>query len=82
MSKKLLSIFSVTLLTIALVVTGCGTQPSTPTTPSATPTTSGGEIKIGLPLPMTGSEATYGKDMENSIKMAVDENQCQRWSQR
>ena len=73
MSKKLLSIFSVTLLTIALVVTGCGTQPSTPTTPSATPTTSGGEIKIGLPLPMTGSEATYGKDMENSIKMAVDE---------
>ena len=73
MSKKFLSVVTVTLLTLALAVTGCGTQPSTPATPSATPVASGGEIKIGLPLPMTGSEATYGKDMENAIKLAVDE---------
>lgn len=76
MSKKFLSVVTVTFLTLALAVTGCGTQPSTPSTPatpSATPVASGGEIKIGLPLPMTGSEATYGKDMENAIKLAVDE---------
>ena len=73
MSKKYLSIAAVTLLVLGLVVTGCGTQPSAPATPSAQPAAGGGEIKIGLPLPMTGSEATYGKDMENAIKMAVDE---------
>ena len=73
MSKKYLRIVAVTLLVLGLIVTGCGTQSSTPTTPSAPPAAGGGEIKIGLPLPMTGSEATYGKDMENAIKMAVDE---------
>ena len=75
MSRKFLSLVTVTFLALALSVTGCGTQPSAPSTPSApsAPTASGGEIKIGLPLPMTGSEATYGKDMENAIKLAVDE---------
>lgn len=32
-----------------------------------------GEILIGIMLPMTGSEAYYGGDMENAIKLAVDE---------
>ena len=73
MSKKYFSMVAVILLAFAVIVTGCGTQPSTSTTPSAQPAASGGEIKIGLPLPMTGSEATYGKDMENAIKLAVDE---------
>ncbi|OLN29183.1 branched-chain amino acid ABC transporter substrate-binding protein [Desulfosporosinus metallidurans] len=73
MSKKYLRIVAVTLLVLGLVVTGCGTQPSAPMTPSAQPAANAGDIKIGLPLPMTGSEATYGKDMENAIKMAVDE---------
>ena len=31
------------------------------------------EIKIGIMVPITGSEATYGKDMENAITMAVEE---------
>ncbi|MCU0605604.1 MAG: ABC transporter substrate-binding protein, partial [Desulfobacterales bacterium] len=31
------------------------------------------QIKVGIMVPTTGSEATYGKDMENAIKMAVDE---------
>lgn len=31
------------------------------------------EIKVGIMLPTTGSEATYGVDMVNSIKLAVDE---------
>ncbi|MCR4430034.1 MAG: hypothetical protein NUV45_03330 [Tepidanaerobacteraceae bacterium] len=32
-----------------------------------------GEIKVGLVMPLTGSEATYGKDMENAMIMASDE---------
>jgi branched-chain amino acid transport system substrate-binding protein len=35
--------------------------------------TAAAEIKVGIMVPTTGSEATYGKDMENAIKMAVDE---------
>jgi branched-chain amino acid transport system substrate-binding protein len=31
------------------------------------------DIKVGIMVPTTGSEATYGKDMENAIKMAVEE---------
>jgi ABC-type branched-subunit amino acid transport system substrate-binding protein len=31
------------------------------------------DIKVGIMVPTTGSVATYGKDMENVIKMAVDE---------
>ncbi|HHD63105.1 MAG TPA: branched-chain amino acid ABC transporter substrate-binding protein [Desulfobulbaceae bacterium] len=30
-------------------------------------------LKIGIMVPTTGSEATAGKDMENAIKLAVDE---------
>ncbi len=31
------------------------------------------DLKIGIMVPTTGSEATAGKDMENSIKLAVNE---------
>jgi len=31
------------------------------------------DIKVGIMVPTTGSEATYGKDMENAINMAVEE---------
>lgn len=31
------------------------------------------DLKIGIMVPTTGSEATAGKDMENSIKLAVEE---------
>jgi ABC-type branched-chain amino acid transport systems, periplasmic component len=65
---------AVTLLVLGLAVTGCGTQSNAPTPNSGTQAAADGDaIKIGLPLPMTGSEATYGKDMENAIKMSVDE---------
>jgi branched-chain amino acid transport system substrate-binding protein len=32
-----------------------------------------GEMLIGIMVPITGSEATYGKDMENAIRIAVGE---------
>ena len=31
------------------------------------------DLKIGIMVPTTGSEATYGKDMENAINLAVSE---------
>ena len=31
------------------------------------------EIKVGIMVPTTGPEATYGKDMENAILLAVSE---------
>jgi branched-chain amino acid transport system substrate-binding protein len=31
------------------------------------------EIKIGVLVPTTGSEATYGQDMANSVQIAIDE---------
>ncbi len=34
---------------------------------------SAADLKIGIMVPTTGSEATAGKDMENSIKLAVNE---------
>ena len=30
-------------------------------------------IKIGVLVPTTGSEATYGQDMANAVKIAIDE---------
>lgn len=32
-----------------------------------------GEILVGIMVPVTGSEATYGQDMENAMKIAADE---------
>ena len=29
------------------------------------------DLKIGIMVPTTGSEATYGKDMENAINLAA-----------
>ena len=34
---------------------------------------SAGDLKIGIMVPTTGSEAPYGKDMENAATLAVDE---------
>ncbi len=75
MSRKYLSVIGAAALSLSLVVAGCGASQGGSTAPAGqgSQTASGGEIKIGLPLPMTGSEATYGKDMENSIKLAIDE---------
>lgn len=75
MSKKYLGVIGAAALSLALVAAGCGTQQGGNTASSGQggQAASGDVIKVGLPLPMTGSEATYGKDMENAIKLAVDE---------
>ncbi len=40
---------------------------------SVAPVFAEGDIKVGIMAPTTGSEATYGKDMENAISLAVAE---------
>ncbi len=72
---KRLWILTLAVILIASGVFGC-TQPTEPE--GEGPEGSGapqfdGEILIGVMVPVTGSEATYGKDMENAIKIAVDE---------
>ena len=76
MSKKYLLV----VMVIALVVFasfGCGQKAAAPEpapdTTAPAEVTYEGEMKIGILVPTTGSEATYGKDMENSFNMAVDE---------
>ncbi|MDI3480896.1 MAG: branched-chain amino acid transport system substrate-binding protein [Tepidanaerobacteraceae bacterium] len=66
---------------LALMMFGCGSQQSSQQSSnsesqSETKTEEksfDGEIKVGLIMPLTGSEATYGKDMENAMIMAADE---------
>ncbi len=36
-----------------------------------------GELLLGVMVPVTGGEATYGRDMENAIKIALDEINAQ-----
>lgn len=55
-----------------LAVTACGT-PSGAGNNSSGSSSSGGTIKIGVITPITGSSAKMGQDMNNAIKMAVDQ---------
>ncbi|HOR85487.1 MAG TPA: branched-chain amino acid ABC transporter substrate-binding protein [Bacillota bacterium] len=77
MAKRLWILAFVVVL-IASGVVGCS-QPAAP--PSGGEENKGaseapkfdGEILLGIMVPVTGSEATYGKDMENAIKIAAEE---------
>lgn len=71
MSKKLL-LFVMIIALVSMVAIGCGQKAEEPAANSGSEP-AGGEVKIGILVPTTGSEATYGKDMENSVKMAADE---------
>jgi branched-chain amino acid transport system substrate-binding protein len=70
MSKKSLLLVAVMVM-LALAAFGCGQGEQDEGSASGeTPTD--GEILVGIMVPTTGSEATYGKDMENSFNLAVD----------
>lgn len=79
MFKKCLTLM--VLIFLALMLFGCGSQQTSQQGSSANSQgesksgekTFNGEIKVGLIMPLTGSEATYGKDMENAMIMAADE---------
>ncbi|MED4784828.1 ABC transporter substrate-binding protein [Brevibacillus choshinensis] len=62
--KKWGSVITAALLTLSLVVAGCANQ-------GQSSGASGDEIAVGVLLPVTGNNATDGKDMQNAIEMAV-----------
>jgi len=70
MSKKSLFLVAVVVL-LALAAFGCGQKE--PADTGSEGTAEGGEVLVGIMVPTTGSEATYGKDMENSFNLAVDQ---------
>lgn len=63
--KKWGSVIVAAMLTLSLAVAGCANQPS------STGGADAGEILVGVILPVTGNNATDGKDMQNAIEMAV-----------
>jgi len=80
LKKKTLFLFLLIGL-MAFLVVGCGgTEAPAPAPPAGSgdgdaPKAPGfdGEIKLGFMVPVTGSEAPYGKDMENAAKLALEE---------
>lgn len=76
-------VFGVLILTLvlSLALAGCGgqqpAQPPAQEQPPAEEPVFDGEVLIGIMVPVTGTEATYGKDMENAISLAVDEINAQ-----
>ena len=63
MRAKLFRVFSLLLAVLVLVsVVGCSTKSS-----------GSGDITIGVLVPLSGSEAYYGKDMLQSYQLACDE---------
>lgn len=63
--KKWGSVIVSALLTLALGLTGCANQGQ------SSGSSDSSEILVGVILPMTGNNATDGKDMKNAIEMAV-----------
>ena len=75
--KKRLWIFALVILLISSGIIGCS-KPAAPPAGGEEGEASeepkfDGEILLGIMVPVTGSEATYGKDMENAMKIAADE---------
>jgi branched-chain amino acid transport system substrate-binding protein len=64
------SIFIVTLLLIALVVSACAPAPTPTPTPKPVPK---GPIKVGMMTVMTGPAASVGMEQRNWAKLAVDQ---------
>ena len=71
--KQWVLLLVIIMMTLAIV--GCGQKAEEPKEedPAVEGPQFDGELLIGVMVPVTGSEATYGKDMENAVKIAVDE---------
>jgi len=61
---------------LALAIVGCGQKAEQPKPADPAPGEEvkfDGEVLIGIMVPTTGGEATYGQDMVNAIQIAADE---------
>ncbi len=56
-----------------LLIGGCKNQGSSENTGAGATAASGGTITLGLNTSLTGSTATFGKNTQNGIQMAIDE---------
>ncbi|MGC5324634.1 branched-chain amino acid ABC transporter substrate-binding protein [Brevibacillus sp. SYSU BS000544] len=65
--KKWRSMIASMILTVSLALVGCTGQP----TGSQGASGESGDILVGVIFPMTGNNATDGKDMYNAVEMAV-----------
>lgn len=63
--RKWASVITAALLTLSLGVAGCANQGQ------SSGASGGDDILVGVLLPVTGNNATDGKDMQNAIEMAV-----------
>ncbi|WP_411502249.1 branched-chain amino acid ABC transporter substrate-binding protein [Brevibacillus centrosporus] len=63
--RKWASVITAALLTLSLGVAGCANQGQ------SSGASGGDDILVGVLLPVTGNNATDGKDMQNAIQMAV-----------
>ncbi len=72
--KKAVLILSMGILSLTLLISGCGgAGTATPTQTSASPTPSQAEpVKIGLQAPLTGNFAAEGKWAQQCVEVAAD----------
>jgi len=70
--KKTLIWLLISVLTVALLVTGCAQGPSTPTATTSTPPPPAETIKIGLQVPLTGDFAAEGQWAKQCADVAAD----------
>ncbi len=71
---RALALAVVLTLVVGLVLAGCQTtKPTGSAATSAAPAASGGTIKIGAIMPMTGDVSVYGVSTSNAIKIAISE---------
>lgn len=72
MTKKLWALLVVVTLVLAGIV-GCAPTAEPAGDEEGAGPEFDGEILVGIMVPVTGPEATYGQDMENSMRVAADE---------
>lgn len=70
--KKILTIATTAILSLSLVA-GCGTTGPSSNTGGASTGSTGGTIKIGANLELTGGTAMFGQEAQNGINLAFEQ---------
>ena len=62
----------------ALGLAGCGKEEPKPAPVAAAPAAPTVTVKIGIVAPLTGPQAHIGKDMENAVRLAAEDNNAKK----